>query len=94
MKSKVTLEILNPSRAIKPSGNDVLLYDESKKCWIISTKEEILQDAKNLLNDCQKELSFCRGEATRIKADNEEFKRNVSAQIHEMSDLIMELYKK
>lgn len=94
MKTKVTLEILNASKAIKPSKGDIIMFDESKKGWCIVTKEEILSECNELLNETRKELSFCRGENQKIREANEEFKRSVSAQIYDMSELIKQLYSK
>lgn len=80
---KVTFDIKNASKAIRPQSNDVIMFDG--KDYYITTKDELLKEEKQLLLDCKKELK-------RVKEENEKFKKEISAQILDMSEIIKQMY--
>lgn len=78
---KLTLDIKNMSRAINPKPGDVIVYDNEK--WYITTKEDILKENLMLLNDCKEQLK-----------EMKQLKKDVAAQLLDMSELIKKLYSK
>ena len=55
--------------------------------WYVTTKEDVLKEDKELLNQCKKQLEL-------LKTENADFKKSVAAQLLEMSELITKLYSK
>ena len=82
---KVAFEVKNTGKALKPTKNDVLFFDG--KMWYVTTKEDVLKEDKELLNQCKKQLEL-------LKTENADFKKSVAAQLLEMSELITKLYSK
>lgn len=82
---KVALEIKNTGKALKPTKNNVILYDGN--IWYITTKEDILKEDKELFDQCKNELE-------NLKKENSDFKTSVATQLLEMSELIKKLYSK
>ena len=81
---EVILNIKNVSKVFDPKEGDVII--SNGKDWYVTTKEDLLKDAYKILKNCKDELSG-------LKAENENFKKDVAVQIKAMSDLIQQLYK-
>lgn len=82
---KLTLDIKNISGVVKPEIGNVILFDGNK--WYVTTKEDIIKETLELLENSKKELE-------RLKKENESFKKDVASQLLEMSELIKTLYSK
>jgi hypothetical protein len=81
---KVVLEVKNTSKIIKPTENDVILYDG--KQWFVTTKQILFKDWNKLLNQCEKKLAD-------LEKQNSDFKREVGLQLKEMTELIQKLFE-
>lgn len=79
---KVALEIRNLSKLKNPIKNDVIIFDGKE--WYITTKEEILKEANDLLLECKRELAS-------VKRENKEFKQQTSKDILELTDTVRAL---
>ena len=79
---KVALEIRNLSKLKNPIKNDVIIFDGKE--WYITTKEEILKEANDLLLECKRELAS-------VKRENKEFKQQTSKDILELTDTVRSL---
>lgn len=79
---KVALEIRNLSKLKNPIKNDVIIFDGKE--WYITTKEEILKEANDLLLECKRELAG-------VKRENKEFKQQTSKDILELTDTVRSL---
>lgn len=81
---KVVLEVKNTSKIIKPTENDVILYDG--KQWFVTTKQILFKDWNKLLDQCEKKLAD-------LEKQNSDFKREVGLQLKEMTELIQKLFE-
>lgn len=81
---KVVLEVKNTSKIIKPTENDVILYDG--KQWFVTTKQILFKDWNKLLSQCEKKLAD-------LEKQNSDFKREVGLQLKEMTELIQKLFE-
>lgn len=79
---RVALEIRNLSKLKKPTENDVIIFDGKE--WYITTKEEILKEANDLLLACKQELA-------NMKKENKEFKQQTSKDILELTNTVRSL---
>lgn len=79
---RVALDIKNMSKIKNPTANDVIIYDG--KQWYVTTKEEILKEANDLLLECKKTLE-------QLRVENQEFKRQTSKDILEITDTTKKL---
>lgn len=79
---KVALEVKNLSKLIKPTNNDVIVFDGKE--WYVTTKDDILSEANGLLAECRAELEA-------LRAENEEFKRQTSHDIIELTETVRNL---
>lgn len=79
---KVALDIKNMSRLIKPTENDVIIYDG--KQWYVTTKGDLLKEAHDMVEECRRTLN-------EIKAENQEFKRQTSKDINDLVDTTRKL---
>lgn len=66
-------------RPLNPIKNDVIIFDG--KDWYMTTKEDVLKESLELLEECKSELS-------KIKTENAEFKKQIASQMLEMSKII------
>lgn len=78
---KLILNVKNSTKAVKPSSDNVILYDG--KDWYVTTKQELFKEYNSKLKEFEKVIE-----------ENKEFKKEVAAQIVEMSNLIKSLYSK
>lgn len=81
---EVMLDIKNVPKVMNPTQDNVIVFDGKK--WYLTTKESLLSDAYDLLQECKSELES-------IKKENKEFKSNVSTQLIKMSNAIKKLYE-
>ena len=79
---RVALDIKNLSKLKEPSINDVIIYDG--KQWYVTTKDDILKEANDLLLECKEELA-------KTKRENQEFKQQTSKDILELTDTVKKL---
>ena len=79
---RVALDIKNMSKLKNPTENDVIVYDG--KQWYVTTKDEILKEANDLLLECKKTLET-------LRKDNQEFKRQTSKDIIEITNTTKKL---
>ena len=79
---RVALDIKNMSRLIKPTKNDVIIYDG--KQWYVTTKDDLLKEAHDMVEECRRTLN-------EIKAENQEFKRQTSKDIDDIVDTTRKL---
>ena len=79
---RVALDIKNMSKIKNPTENDVIVYDG--KQWYVTTKDEILKEANDLLLECKETLEALRKE-------NQEFKRQTSKDIIEITNTTKKL---
>lgn len=79
---RVALDIKNMSKIKNPTANDVIIYDGKR--WYVTTKEEILKEANDLLLECKETLE-------QLRAENQEFKRQTSKDILEITDTTKKL---
>lgn len=82
---KLALDIKNTSRAVKPIKDDVIIYDGNS--WYITTKENILKEDREMLENFKKENEKKNEEMKKLKKD-------VANQLYKMSELIKKLYSK
>ena len=85
---KIALEVKNNSKIIKPSKNNVLLYDG--KQWYITTKEDIFAEYEARID---KKLRQLDNLIRALEKDNADFKEDVSKDILAISNVVKELYK-
>jgi hypothetical protein len=78
---KVFLDVKNMSKVIKPSTENVMLFDG--KQWYVTTKQELFKEYDEKLVEFDQMIQ-----------ENKEFKKSVASQLLEMSELIKTLYKK
>lgn len=98
---KVAFEVKNPSKAIRPTKDDVLYFDGSG--WYVTTKEDLLKDAYKVIEECHREmarfeeemnskLADSKQEIQDLKDSNANFKKEVAVQIKKLSELVEKLY--
>lgn len=80
----VVLNVKNTSKVLKPTKNSVMLYDGKE--WYITTKEKLFEEWLDLLNQCNNKLE-------ELEQQHTEFKREVSSQLREMTELIHTLFE-
>lgn len=80
----VNLNIKNLSRLKEPKKGDVILFDGKE--WYITTKDDVLQDAKMLLDKCNEKIEL-------LERQNNEFKAKTSRDILEITETIKKIYE-
>ena len=78
---KILLDVKNVSKALKPSPENVMLFDG--KDWYVTTKQQLFKEYDEKI-----------AELDLMIKENKEFKKNVASQLLEMSELIKNLYSK
>lgn len=81
---KIVLNVKD-KRAFNPIKNDVIIFDGKE--WYITTKEEILKESLDLLNEIRDELN-------KIIKENSDFKKDVADQILTISEVVRQMYSK
>lgn len=85
---KIALEVNNLKKGIKPSKNDIIIFDG--KNWYVTTKKDLFGEYERMIDAKILELSTL---IETLRSDNTAFKQNVSQQIVSMSDIIESVYK-
>ena len=80
----VNLNIKNLSRLKEPKKGDIILFDGKE--WYITTKDDVLQDAKILLDKCNEKIEL-------LEKQNNEFKTKTSKDILEITETIKKIYE-
>ena len=81
---RVALDIRNMSKLTKPTKNDVIVYDGKE--WYITTKDDLLKAAMDLVHKCEQTLAD-------IKQENQQFKEETSSNIKEIADTAQNLLR-
>ena len=76
---KVGLEIKNGSKALKPKKGDVIIFDGKE--WYVTTKDDIFREYQEKMDEKLAEIE-------RELVELRQFKREVSEQIIEMSEIV------
>ncbi len=79
---QVVLTVKNTSKVLKPTKDNVLLYDGHM--WYVTTKADLLKETNDLLKECQETLEA-------LKQQNLDFKAEVASQVKQMSDAILQI---
>ena len=103
---RVALDIKNLSKLNQPTENDVIIYDGKR--WYVTTKDDLLKDANNLLLKCEEVLKTMRKEFeaferkssenfTNFKSETSQdiskFKSQTSQDIVELTDTVKKLFE-
>ena len=88
---KLGLEIKNTGRAIRPSKNDVILYDGRQ--WYIITKEELFKEFEERLNSKEKELNNKIEECNAKLGEMNEAKKKNAEQILKIAAVVENFVK-
>ena len=89
---KIGLEVKNPKKAIRPSQNDIILYDG--KQWYVTTKEELFKAFESRLEKKEKELDNKIAECNAKIAEINELKKQNAEQILEIATAVKEFIAK
>ena len=76
---KLGLEIKNSGKAIRPSKNNIILYDG--KQWYVTTKDELFKEFKERMDAKEKELDNKIEECNAKISEMNEAKRKNAEQI-------------
>ena len=79
---KIALQVKNLSKAVKPSPDNVILFDGKE--WYITTKAELFKEYDERFAEKIKECD-------EMIQENKEFKLTVAKQLADMSDVITRL---
>ena len=89
---KLCLEIKNPQKVIKPSKNNVIMYDGKE--WYVTTKEELFKELEGRLDNKEKELENKIAECNAKIAEMNEIKKTTAEQILKISKVVREFIAK
>ena len=85
---KIALEVKNNSKIIRPSKNNVIIYDGKE--WYVTTKEELFGEyEKRIDSKCEK----LQGLVNELKEENKNFKNTISKQMVDISNIVESMYK-
>ena len=85
---KIGLEIKNPKKAIRPSRNDVILFDGKE--WYVTTKEELFKEFEGRLNAKEKELDDKIAECNQKILELKDLKKANAEQILKIASIVEE----
>ncbi|MCR4661693.1 MAG: hypothetical protein K5765_06840 [Clostridia bacterium] len=80
----VALTVKNTSKILKPTKDDVLIYDG--KMWYVTTKEDLFKEWTKLLNEANEKIQ-------QLEKQNLEFKKEVGLELQQMTNLIAQLFE-
>lgn len=80
----VVLRVKNTSKIMKPTKNDVILFDGNQ--WYVTTKEQLYKEWTELYQNCAEKLAT-------MEQENSDFKNEVGMQLQEMTNLIHKLFE-
>lgn len=76
---KIVVDVKNVSKMVKPSANNVILYDGKE--WYVTTKDELFKEVNATLEEI-------KSENLKLKSDNAAFKKEISEQMVKVADLV------
>ena len=89
---KLGLEIKNPKKVIKPSTNDVILYDG--KAWYVTTKQDLFKEFEERIAKKEKELDSKIKECNSKIAEVDNLKKDVANQLLTFGEIVRKLVSK
>ena len=93
---EIAFTVKNTSRAIKPSQDDVLIYDG--KLWYITTKKDLFKEYdtrfEEKLRECNRVIYDLQQEKEQLLTELNEFKAEMAKQMLEYGQLIKEVVTK
>lgn len=89
---KLGLNIRNPKKAIRPSTNDVIIYDGKE--WYVTTKEDLFREFDKRINTKEKELNDKIAECNSKIAEMNELKASTAKQILEIANAVRQFISK
>lgn len=89
---KINLEVKNPGKALRPSKNDIILYDG--KQWYVTTKEELFREFYNRLEAKEKQVDHKLRECDDKIVEMNEQRRKNAEQIIQFGEIIEGLISK
>lgn len=78
---KTVLDVKNMSGVMKPNVNNVILYNGKE--WYVTTKQDLFREYDKKIKELEKLIE-----------ENAKFKKEVSSQLAEMSEIIKTLLMK
>lgn len=78
---KTVLDIKNVSKVLKPTQDNVVLFDGKE--WYVTTKQSLFKEYDEKIARLEQ-----------LEEENKIFKKDVATQLIEMSELIKKLYSK
>ena len=88
---KLGLEVKNTKKAIRPSKNDVILYNGKE--WYVTTKEELFKEFEERLNAKEKELNNKIEECNAKLGEMNEAKKKNAEQILKIAAVVENFVK-
>lgn len=85
---KIALEVKNGARIMKPSKNNVILFDGKE--WYVTTKQDIFAEYEMKI---EAKLNALQALIDELAADNEAFKSEVSNDILAINKIVKKLYE-
>jgi len=89
---KLGLEIKNPKKAIKPTKNDVIVFDGKE--WYVTTKEDLFKEFDERLTKKEEEISDKIEECNQKISEMNKLKVNVAKQLLQFGEIITSLVSK
>ena len=85
---KLTLDVRNVKKIIKPTKNDVILYDGKE--WYVTTKEDLFKDFKDRLDEREEELEKKSALLDKKMKEFDQIKKENAKQIADMARTLRE----
>ena len=89
---RLALEIKNPGKVIKPSKNDVVIYNGKE--WYITTKEDLFKEFEERLSKKEKEINDKIKECNEKIAEINTLKADVAKQLLTFGEIVRDLVSK
>lgn len=89
---KLGLNIRNPKKAVRPTVNDVIIYDGKE--WYVTTKDELFREFGERIKTAEKELHEKIEECNAKIAEMNELKVSTAKQILEIANAVEQFISK
>ena len=89
---KIYLDVKNPGKVVKPTRNDLVIYDG--KNWYVTTKDDLLAEFNEKLVKKGKELDAKIAECDKKIAEVDKLKADVAKQLLTFGDIVRDLVSK
>lgn len=86
---KLTLDVKNFKRIIKPTKNDVILFDG--KQWYVTTRDDLFEELSRKFDEREMEIENKLNELNNVMAEFRQIKVENAKQISTMSQTIRDL---